>query len=329
MNEQNLAEIRELISRDNIPGAFQKLKSFELDQELSQSLTALEAKLNSLNRQVRMGTISYSESSVEKSRIVYGLIGLLDEIKSGVANPVNTPPVQKTVSQQNAGNGSADQGKTKILFLASNPGKTGQLRLDKEYREIDEGLRRAARRERFELQSRWAVRSQDLTRAMLEENPQIIHFSGHGIKSDGGTQVNSQSVDHRGMNYTGKHGDPTDAPDNVSGAIVLEGNDGSPKTVSAEALAGLFELFSDSIQCVFLNACHSKYQSDAIIKHVPYVIGMNQAVPDDVAVAFAVAFYDALGNGRDIEFAFKFAKSSVAVAGLSGNDIPVLVKRNA
>ncbi|MEZ4776944.1 MAG: CHAT domain-containing protein [Bacteroidia bacterium] len=325
MNDKDLAEVREMISRDNITGAFNKLRGMTLENNVSQSMILLEGRFNSLNRQVRMGTISYAESSVEKSRIVYGLIGLLDEIKSGTGSTTNTS--SQTPVNQPQTNTTTVTTQTKILFLASNPGETGRLRLDKEYRDIEEGLRRATNRDKFKLSSRLAVRTKDLSRAMLEETPQIVHFSGHGVKS--GSSGESDEKGTRKFEYSGKHGDSQRDDQNVSGEIILEGNDGTLKMVSAEALAGLFELFSEHIQCVFLNACYSQYQAEAIIKHVPYVIGMSRAVPDKVAIEFAVAFYDALGNGRDIEFAFKYAKSSVVLEGLSGSDIPVLVKREA
>ncbi|WP_166482805.1 hypothetical protein [Scytonema sp. UIC 10036] len=43
--------------------------------------------------------------------------------------------------------------------MAANPRNTSQLRLDEEVREIEEGLRRASKREQFKLKQRWAVRS--------------------------------------------------------------------------------------------------------------------------------------------------------------------------
>src|SRR5205807_2319434 len=68
----------------------------------------------------------------------------------------------------------------KILFLASNPTSTGRLRLDKEFREIGEGLKRSNERSRFELRTVLAVRVEDLRRSLLDNSPRIVHFSGHG-----------------------------------------------------------------------------------------------------------------------------------------------------
>lgn len=73
----------------------------------------------------------------------------------------------------------------KILIVSANPTTTDKLRLDEEVREIQEGLQRSRSRDKFELITKWAVRPDDLRRALLDHNPHIIHFSGHG----GGNQV--------------------------------------------------------------------------------------------------------------------------------------------
>lgn len=101
----------------------------------------------------------------------------------------------------------------KILFLASNPTNTGRLRLDKEQREIAEGLKRSNERDCFELISRFAVRVDDLRRTLLDHAPRIVHFAGH----DG------------------------------AGGIVVENEQGQATQVPTEALAELFELCAGQI----------------------------------------------------------------------------------
>jgi hypothetical protein len=181
-----------------------------------------------------------------------------------------------------------------ILFLAANPLDTDSLRLDQESREIGEGLRRARYRDRFELKQAWAVRPQDFQRAMLEYEPHIVHFSGHGAGEQG---------------------------------IVLENEDGSSRPVSAEALGGLFGLHPQ-VECVLLNACYSELQVQAIVQHVQYVIGMNQAIGDEAAIVFTTAFYDALGAGRPIDFAFKSGRAAIQFAGFPEHLTPVLTRRD-
>jgi tetratricopeptide (TPR) repeat protein len=164
-----------------------------------------------------------------------------------------------------------------ILILAANPTDTSRIRLDKEVREIDEGLRRSSKRERFKLEQKWAVRQRDFYRAILDYRPQIVHFSGHG---------------------TGVNG------------IVLEDETDQSVEVNASTLASMFKLFAaKGVECVILNACYSEVQAKAISQHVKYVIGMNQAVGDKAAVAFSVAFYDALASGEHMEFAYELGCS--------------------
>jgi hypothetical protein len=109
---------------------------------------------------------------------------------------------------------------------------------------------------------------------MLDYRPDIVHFCGHGLWEEG---------------------------------VVVEDEGGQVKLVEADALAGFFELFSDKVECVVLNACYSEVQAEAIARHIPYVIGMKNAISDAAAIEFAVAFYDALGAGRTIEFAYNLA----------------------
>ena len=71
-----------------------------------------------------------------------------------------------------------------------------------------------------------------------------------------------------------------------------------------------------------LNACYSEVQAEAISQHINHVIGMNRAIGDKAAINFAVAFYDALAAGEDVEFAFELGCSQLI--GLKENQTPVL-----
>jgi CHAT domain len=155
---------------------------------------------------------------------------------------------------------------------------------------------RAKRGDQFVLQQRWAVRARDIQRAMLDFKPQIVHFSGHGGGEEG---------------------------------LVLENDTGNIQFVNTEALAGLFELFALQVECVILNACYSEVQAEAIIRHIPYVIGMNKAIGDKAAIEFALGFYDALGAGESVEFAYKFGCSSIRMAGIAEHLTPILKKKSS
>ena len=181
--------------------------------------------------------------------------------------------------------------KKTILFLAANPKQTNHLRLDQEVKEIQNGLERAKKRSQFNLEYRLAVTAREMQRAVLDLKPQFVHFSGHGAGEQG---------------------------------LVLEDEVGQIKFVSAKGLASLFELFQNQVECVVLNACYSELQAKAIVRHIDYVIGMKQQVGDPAAQAFAIGFYDALGNGENIEFAYKYGCTSISMAGIPEELTPVI-----
>lgn len=181
----------------------------------------------------------------------------------------------------------------KILILSANPQGTAKLRLDEEVREIEEGLRRSKLREHFVTYSRWATRLKDLRRAMLDYEPHIVHFCGHG-QEDG---------------------------------LTVEDENGKAVVVSPDALSGLFELFLEQIECVLLNACYSAMQARAINKFVPYVIGMNTGIQDKSAIEFAIGFYDALGAGKSIDDAYKFGCNAIQLSSIPEHLTPVLQKK--
>jgi len=182
------------------------------------------------------------------------------------------------------------QDKYRILFLGANP-TASPLRLDEEVREIHTSIKLSKERDKLELIQEWAVTPQNLIQSVLDNSPKIIHFSGHG-QSEG---------------------------------IILEDNSGSPKIITGEALAELFDLFKDNIECVVLNSCYSEEQALAIKQKIPFVIGMNTAIPDKAAIAFSVGFYKGIGAGKSIPFSFKLGITAIMLEGIGGEKIPKLV----
>ncbi len=175
--------------------------------------------------------------------------------------------------------------------MGANPSSYARLELGEEVKKIQRNLKVAKERDNLELKQEWAVTIETLMQAILDESPNIIHFSGHGQQE----------------------------------GIILQNEIREPKIVSGEALASLFRLFKDTVQCVVLNACYSEYQANLIKSHVPYVIGMKSGIPDGAAISFSTGFYKAIGAGRDIPFAFEFGNTAIKLEGLSEDDIPILL----
>lgn len=177
--------------------------------------------------------------------------------------------------------------KVRVLFLGANS-LSAPMDLEREFAAIHHALKGTPN---LELKQVWAATVDTVMEAMLEAAPTIVHFSGHGS----------------------------------SAGIVLRDATGSDKIVPAEALAKLFALYEHSLQCVVLSSCYSVEQARAIRAHVPYVVGMNDLMPDLAAIDFASGFYKAVAAERNIPDAFKFGLARIAADDIHGDDIPVLL----
>jgi hypothetical protein len=227
----------------------------------------------------------YEQQIQQEENELTKLINRLDEIEKQLQSSQSIPAVSELKSIQQ-----------KILILTAIP---HGLRLDKEIREIESAIRRATNRDLFEIRIRTAVRPQDIRRSIAEEQPQIVHFCGHGLSD---------------------------------GSLLLEDDGGNNKPVAPEGLASLFKLHSDYVKCVLLNACYSEKTAVAISQYINYTIGMNQPIEDKAAIAFAQGFYDGLGfknSGNQDLFQRAFDEGMVAIQmeNLSQGSIPVLKKK--
>ena len=168
-----------------------------------------------------------------------------------------------------------------ILFLSANPAQTAPLNLIKECNLINQKIKSSAGRELLKLEQRHEISIKWLIEELLNYNPKILHFSGHGSEK--------------------------------SALIFKNENTGQIEEVSPSALSKLFKVLGKDINLVFLNACYSEKQARAIAEHVDCVIGMSTAISDIAAIEFASTFYSSLGFGRSVEDAFDFSSSSVRV----------------
>jgi len=205
---------------------------------------------------------------------------LKDAAKAAPSDPVTDalpPEIREKVYQYLAEHLSAEliaelsRAADIILFVSADPIDLDRLRLQNEEREIRQALELSAGRERWVVEASGSARLRDLTRALLQVNPRVVHFSGHG----------------------------TDR-----GGVFLEDLSGRSHSIPQDALAELFAGFGRTVQCVVLNACFSESQARAIAAHIPFVVGTTEAVPDAAAIEFSVGFYTALGEGRTFPEAY-------------------------
>jgi CHAT domain/AAA domain len=179
----------------------------------------------------------------------------------------------------------------KILFLTADPSDERRLRLGQELRDIRDRLQSSKQRDNFILESRESVRVGDITQVIFDVKPQIVHFSGHGSST---------------------------------GELYFENISGKAQSVQPDALAALFKLVADRIDCVILNACSSEIPAKAIAQYIQYAIGMNDQIGDKAAIAFSVGFYKALAASYSIEEAYRFGCVEIRLYNLPEHLKPVI-----
>lgn len=181
-----------------------------------------------------------------------------------------------------------------ILFLGANPESTDKLALDEEVRGIESAIRAGSHRDALALKTRWAVQPTDLIPCLLETQPAVLHFSGHGDGTPG---------------------------------LVLHDEVGGASLVDGDSLLHLLSSFKDQVRVVVLNACCSLEQAREISLVIDCVVGMNASVGDEAARRFSAAFYAALAFGRDVQLAFNLGISAIKVHNLMDDQVPVLLVR--
>jgi hypothetical protein len=190
---------------------------------------------------------------------------------------------------------SSEAQKINVLLISANPydQQNKRLHLGTNTRIIQEAIHRSRYRNNISLSIRPAATIHDLRRALLDEKFQIVHIAGHGV--------------HQGL--------------------ILEDEVGVPLRVPLQALAELFQAHHATLQCVVLNACDSLAQGELIAPHIPFTIAMEGELGDREAIEFSRGFYDALGAGKAIDFAYQEGCRRVNLAMADKKFIPKLFRK--
>lgn len=238
--------------------------------ELQTVVTIIDANRNHLKRKQLVGIISNDEYGIEHNRILDKLLSLIYEIQANVKryNPFISG---KEINEE----GDRDI----ILFLGANPAKFN-VDIRKEVEKISDRLSAYNKRDLFEFKVKLDVQPIDIRRSVLElgKEPRFFHYGGNALFND---------------------------PDYGTGLVLAGENPDEVKVVKGELLSSIFNHFND-VECVFLNACNTMPYGIEISKNIPYVIAMNQYSTDKFAIDFASYFYEAIGAGQSIEYAFEY-----------------------
>lgn len=184
-----------------------------------------------------------------------------------------------------------------VLILAANPSDTEALRIDQEIHEIQKTIRSGRNRDNIEVSIHLAVDPTDISQALLDDEPRLVHFAGHG----GGPE----------------------------GSIAVENDYGLAHIIPVDGLVHLFRTFGRSVHCVVVNACDTELLARELSAVVPYAIGMRRPVRDMSSIRFSAGFYQALAAGKSIEEAFQLGVIMLKMTPISSDALaPVLFRRD-
>lgn len=180
-----------------------------------------------------------------------------------------------------------------VLMVFANPQGANSLRLGIEDRMILESIKLSPHRDKISVRRCHAATVHHVRRALLEDEFHIVHISSHGTEK----------------------------------GLVLENELGEEYLVPQEALAELFQAYSPPLECVILNACYSVTQGNLISLGVPFTIVIEGSISDAAATEFSRGFYDALGAGKDIEFAYHEGCRTIKLSRHDLQPVPRLLTR--
>lgn len=160
-----------------------------------------------------------------------------------------------------------------LLILAANPFIDRSLQFDKEIKEIKNIFDKRDLICHLKVVNEMVVTWRDLQNSFLKFKPFIMHFIGHGEEN----------------------------------GIVLHSMNSEYEIVCSDDLLRLVGLFSKMTKCIFLNSCNSNVIAQVISQKIDYVVSIEGEINDVLAIDFALAFYDAISFGSEIDFAFEFA----------------------
>ena len=242
-----------------------------------------------LSQQIRI-LVSYADKHREIDKLIEGIKSInprvyeeyepqlgKDENQSPPANAEVTKIVQPPVQ------------KCDVLVLAANPSSTPLLQLKKEAQLIKDKLQQGEHGKDYIVHAEENACIEDLSKYLLQYEPVILHFSGHG---------------------------------NSQGEIILNNRQGEAQVLSLETLSELLSIVEKPIECVVFNACFSLQKADAVAEQVSCVIGMEKEIGDDSALIFAEEFYQGLGYGRTYYNAFELGINGIKRLKLPDSQTP-------
>lgn len=104
VTEDFIKEIRELIKKDRVAMAIDRLHTFFENTPHLNEIILQSARHHEILKRIRLGTISEEEASPVKSQIRWGILALLDEISTESYDTATQQEIEKAISVVNSKN---------------------------------------------------------------------------------------------------------------------------------------------------------------------------------------------------------------------------------
>lgn len=169
----------------------------------------------------------------------------------------------------------------KVLLLHSNPYGTPGLRIEIEFDNIKKSIQSTENAGHFQVEIRQAVKKDDLPLILEEEQPNIVHFSGHASKD--GT------------------------------CLVFESADNFSAPLPLVEFGEYLEPYNQHL-LVVINACNTAINSGDLRQSVNHSILMNNDIPNEESIKFSTGFYRYIANKHNVYKAFDLAARSISRA---------------
>ncbi|MER5865553.1 hypothetical protein [Kitasatospora sp. NPDC002040] len=179
-----------------------------------------------------------------------------------------------------------------VLVVQSAARQLPPLRLDEELRNIQQALRGARYRAALRIRVVPAARLEDLTGALREEIPTVLHVSG---RADG------------------------------NGNLLFATDDGGHAPLHSPGLLKLIDGFATpDLLAVVLNTCHSAPLATELAERVGCAIGTDGLLDDTDAARFASEFYRNIGAGQSVGQAHLLAEAFLEANDSTSRPLPRL-----
>jgi serine/threonine protein kinase len=190
-----------------------------------------------------------------------------------------------------------------LLFVGANAAGFDNATLGGTTRKIRQELERGTAREHFELVDCPAPEISDLLRLFRRHQPVLVYFAGGQPPA---------SVRRPGHALFG----PADG-------LYVHRN-GVPQLVPPTGLQEIFGAAGRSARLVVLDRLFAKLQVEALLEHVPCVVGTSSAASPEVAESYAAGLFGAIGDGESLATAHRHGCAAASVHRSNDDDRPVI-----